>query len=177
MRPGASKRRRTVNNRHLGQPSLPVNGKLQHMPGLLIMAHAPLASALRDVAAHVFPDCLATLDVLDVPPDWDAERTEAAARLHLAALAHQQTLILTDVFGATPCNVAQKLVDGVNSKLITGINLPMLLRTVSYRHESLDLLVTRALAGATQGVMQVAITAPQNQARRKHDPDQHEHQQ
>ena len=86
-------------------------------------------------------------------------------------------LVLVDVFGATPCNVAQKLVDGVNSKLVTGINLPMLLRAVSYRHEPLDTLVTRALAGATQGVMQVAITAPQNQARRNHDKDQHEHQQ
>jgi PTS system ascorbate-specific IIA component len=86
-------------------------------------------------------------------------------------------LVLADVFGATPCNVAQKLVDGVNSKLIAGINLPMLLRTVSYRHEPLDALVVRALAGGTQGVMQVAITAPQNQARRKHDPNDHDHQQ
>jgi PTS system mannose-specific IIA component len=52
-----------------------------------------------------------------------------------------------------------------------------LLRTVSYRHESLDALVARALVGATQGVMQVAITAPQNQNRRHHDQDQHDHQQ
>jgi PTS system ascorbate-specific IIA component len=53
----------------------------------------------------------------------------------------------------------------------------MLLRTVSYRHETLDALVARALIGATQGVMQVAITAPQNQNRRNHDQDQHNHQQ
>ncbi|MEO7401920.1 MAG: PTS fructose transporter subunit IIA, partial [Polaromonas sp.] len=46
-----------------------------------------------------------------------------------------------------------------------------------YRQESLDALVTRALTGATQGVMQVAITAPQNQVQRKHDQDPHEHQQ
>jgi mannose/fructose-specific phosphotransferase system component IIA len=52
-------------------------------------------------------------------------------------------LVLTDIFGATPCNVAQKLVDGVDSKLVTGVNLPMLLRTVSYRHEPLDALVAR----------------------------------
>ena len=70
------------------------------------------------------------------------------------------------MFGATPCNVAQKLVDGVRSTLITGVNLPMLLRTVSYRHESLDALISRAVIGGTQGVMQVAVTAPQNQARR-----------
>jgi len=51
------------------------------------------------------------------------------------------------------------------------------LRTVSYRHEPLDALVARAVMGGTQGVMQVAITAPQNQARRNNDQDQHDHQQ
>jgi hypothetical protein len=55
-------------------------------------------------------------------------------------------------------------------RLVTGVNLPMLLRAVNYRHESLDALVARAVAGGTQGVMQVAVTAPQNQKRRKpHD--------
>ena len=53
----------------------------------------------------------------------------------------------------------------------------MLLRSVSYRNEPLDALVSRAVIGGTQGVMQVAITAPQNQARRNHDQDQHDHQQ
>ena len=100
------------------------------------------------------------------------------ARLLLRQMGRPQTLVVTDVFGATPCNVAQRLVDGVTSKLITGANLPMLLRTVSYRHESLDALVSRALIGATQGVMQVAVTAPQNQARRATlDQDHRDHQQ
>jgi PTS system ascorbate-specific IIA component len=86
-------------------------------------------------------------------------------------------LVLADIFGATPSNVAQKLVDGISSRLITGVNLPMLLRAVSYRNESLDTLVSRAVIGGTQGVMQVAITAPQNQPRRNHDQDKHDHQQ
>ena len=85
--------------------------------------------------------------------------------------------MLTDIFGATPCNIAQKLVDGVNARLITGVNLPMLLRTVSYRHESLDALVARAMVGGTQGVMQVAITAPQNQSKKPNDQNHHDHQQ
>ena len=55
--------------------------------------------------------------------------------------------MLTDVFGATPCTVAQRLVDGVNSRLVTGVNLPMLLRAVSYRAETLDSLVSRAVVG------------------------------
>jgi PTS system mannose-specific IIA component len=86
-------------------------------------------------------------------------------------------VVLTDVFGATPCNVAQKLVDGLTSRLVTGVNLPMLLRAVSYRHEPLEALVSRAVAGGTQGVMQVAITAPQNQANETMIKDQHDHQQ
>jgi PTS system mannose-specific IIA component len=144
---------------------------------ILIIAHAPLANALRQCALHVFPDCAGGVAALDVQPNVSPEETLSAARIALAQLGTPHTLVLTDIFGATPCNVAQKLVDGVRSKLITGINLPMLLRTVSYRHESLDALVSRAVVGGTQGVMQVAITAPQNQARRKHDQDHHDHQQ
>jgi PTS system ascorbate-specific IIA component len=147
------------------------------MNGIFIIAHAPLASALRQCVLHVFPDNAPGVAALDVQPNMPPEETLAQARIMLAQLGTSHALVLADVFGATPCNVAQKLVDGVHSKLITGINLPMLLRTVSYRHESLDALVARALIGATQGVMQVAITAPQNQARRNHDQDQHDHQQ
>jgi PTS system ascorbate-specific IIA component len=152
------------------------------MNSILIIAHAPLAHALRQCALHVFPDCGTSVAALDVQPNVTPEETLGAARITMAQLSHLPratgVLVLVDVFGATPCNVAQKLVDGVNSKLITGVNLPMLLRTVSYRHESLDALVARAVVGGTQGVMQVAITAPQNQAKRiKNDQDHHDHQQ
>jgi PTS system ascorbate-specific IIA component len=129
----------------------------------------------------VFPDCGAGVAALDVQPNVPPEETLAAARITLHQLGAQpgtrSVLVLTDVFGATPCNVAQKLVDGIGSRLVTGVNLPMLLRTVSYRHEPLDALVSRAVTGGTQGVMQVAVTAPQNQARRNHDQDHHDHQQ
>jgi PTS system mannose-specific IIA component len=147
------------------------------MNGILIIAHAPLASALRQCVLHVFPDNPAGVVALDVQPNMPPEETLAQARIVFSQLGTSHVLVLADVFGATPCNVAQKLVDGVRSKLITGVNLPMLLRTVSYRHEALDALVARAVMGGTQGVMQVAITAPQNQARRNHDKEQHDHQQ
>ena len=147
------------------------------MNGIFIIAHAPLANALRQCVLHVFPDNTAGVVALDVQPNVPPEETLAQARILFKQMGVSHALVLTDVFGATPCNVAQKLVDGVNSKLIAGINLPMLLRTVSYRHEPLDALIVRALTGGTQGVMQVAITAPQNQAKRNHDSNDHEHQQ
>lgn len=147
------------------------------MNGIFIIAHAPLASALRQCVLHVFPDNAAGVAALDVQPNMPPEETLAQARIMLEQMGSAHTLVLVDVFGATPCNVAQRLVDGVNSKLVAGVNLPMLLRTITYLNESLDALAARALAGATQGVMAVAITAPQNQVRKNHDQDQHEHQQ
>jgi PTS system ascorbate-specific IIA component len=151
------------------------------MNAILLIAHAPLANALRQCALHVFPDCGGSVMAIDVQPNLSPEETLGSARIALDQLSRSNgikgVLVLTDIFGATPSNVAQKLVDGVCSRLITGVNLPMLLRAVSYRHESLDTLVSRAVVGGTQGVMQVAITAPQNQPRRNHDQEEHDHQQ
>ena len=151
------------------------------MNSILIIAHSPFAQALRQCALHVFPDCEQAVVALDVLPNVSPEETLAAARITLQQQLHaprSQVLVLADVFGATPCNVAQKLVDGIQSRLVAGVNLPMLLRAVTYRHEPLDTLVQRAIAGGTAGVMQVAVAAPQNQAKRKHsDQEIRDHQQ
>jgi PTS system ascorbate-specific IIA component len=144
---------------------------------ILLIAHAPLAHALRQCALHVFPDCAQDVLAIDVQPNAPPADTLAAAQILLDQDGDRPTIIMTDVFGATPCNVAQKLIDGVQSKLLTGVNLPMLLRTVCYRQEPLEALVTRALSGASQGIMQVAITAPQNQPKRSHDSYSSDHQQ
>ncbi|MCW7539118.1 PTS fructose transporter subunit IIA [Aquabacterium sp. A7-Y] len=152
------------------------------MTGILIIAHAPLASALKACAAHTFPDCAATLEVLDVAPNLPVEDIEAQARVLLARVRQPEALVLTDVFGATPCNVAQRLADGMTVKVVAGVNVPMLWRSLCYQGEPLDALVARAVAGATQGVMQVATARPQNQAqnvglRTGHDQAEHHHQQ
>lgn len=147
------------------------------MIGILIIAHAPLASALRECALHVFPDCGSGVLALDVLPDAAPEDSLAKARQAMAELGATDVLLLSDVFGATPCNVAQQLGNGHNTRLVAGVNLPMLLRSVCYRHESLDALATRAHAGGTQGVMPVGSTAPQNQTGQRHAPSQRDHQQ
>jgi PTS system ascorbate-specific IIA component len=132
---------------------------------------------LRAGVLHVFPDADEGILALDVPANEAPDTTRAHALQMLADLATPNTLVLTDVFGATPCNIAQKVVDGVQCKLVAGVNLPMLLRTVNYRHETLDVLVARALAGGAQSIMQVAVTAPQNQQRKINDQQHHDHSQ
>lgn len=149
------------------------------MTTILIMAHAPLASALRDVAAHVLPEAAREVLVLDVLPAWDGPAVEAAAQTLMAACNGASILILTDVFGATPCNAAQRLADGQNVRVVAGVNVAMLWRALSYAHEPLDALVARAVAGGTQGVLQLAPQAPQFQTQRppRHDQEHPDHQQ
>ena len=142
------------------------------MNGILLIAHAPLASALRSCALHVFPDCAAAVQAVDVPADEAPERTLARAQQALQALGGEQVLLIADVFGATPCNVAQRLSDGVHIRLVAGANLPMLLRSVCYRYESLEALALRAISGGAQGIMPVGSTAPQNQTGQRHAPGQ-----
>ena len=145
--------------------------------GLLIIAHSPLASALRECVLHVFPDGADGVAAVDIRSDLPIDELVAESREAMAGRGAEQTPVLTDLFGATPCNVAQKLVDGISSRLVAGVNLPMLLRAMTYRREPLESLVTRSTAGGVQGVMQVATAAPQNQARKKHDQDPGDHQQ
>ena len=146
------------------------------MPGLLIIAHAPVASSLKAVAMHTYPDCAPMLEALDVPPDAALEDVVRQARALLEVVRSPQALIFTDVFGATPGNVAQRLADGVEVKVVAGVNVPMLWRSLCYADEPLDALVARAVAGATQGVMQVASSRPQNQALKPSGNDQAQHQ-
>ncbi len=148
------------------------------MTGLFIIAHAPLASALRAAAMHAFPEA-AAIGVYDVPPGASTEAYQAEAAALIAALDTPETLILTDVFGATPCNIARHLAERPGVRVLAGVNVPMLWRALNYRQKSLDEMVVLALAGASQGVMQVAVSRPQNQAQKpiSHDSIDRHHQQ
>ncbi len=133
------------------------------MIGLLLVAHDPLASALFRCAIHVYgsqpDDCLA-LDVNpgQCPPDVATLAQPLLAKLESGA----GVLILTDLFGATPANGAAQLVRPGKVECLTGVNLPMLLRALTYRSSgTLDALIERASAGASGGVIRLGANAPQ----------------
>lgn len=152
------------------------------MPGLFLIAHAPLASALKLAAQHCFPEAAQAMQILDVPAHLPPDEIEAQCRIFLDRLQKAdprgEVLILADVFGATPCNIVQRLADGSRVRVITGVNVPMLWRALNYSGETLDTLITRAVAGGTQGVMQIGSNRPQNQASQPiNDQDHRQHQQ
>lgn len=149
-------------------------------PHILLIAHEPLASALRACALHVFSDCANYVHALDVPdsepPESTLERAWKLLEQHQAGAA----LLLTDILGATPANVSHRLLDGTQTtKLLVGVNLPMLLRAICYRHETLEVWAERALAGGQQGMSLAArSTAPQHQnSRNQHYGHQRNHHQ
>ena len=126
--------------------------------GIVIIAHAPLASALRQCVTHVLADRAGGVVAVDVLPDAPVTQSVAQARQAAEVFGQAPLLLLTDVLGATPCNVARQLQEGRQARLLAGVNLPMLLRAVTYQHEPLDELVARALQGGTQGVQQVKVS-------------------
>ena len=135
---------------------MPVSFRDSMNTHILIIAHAPLAQALRECAMHVFPESGDAVAAIDVQADTAPEVSLAEAQAAMQAWGDDSpTLVLTDVVGATPANVAQKLVNGHDARLVAGVNLPMLLRSICYRQEPLDDLVARAVTGGSQGVMQM----------------------
>ena len=146
------------------------------MIGVLIIAHAPLAGALAQCASHVYSCDPARAEdrvrVLDVPAGADVKEMLARARVLLAELDDGAgVLVLTDAFGATPGNIATQLANPPRVAVVAGVNLPMLLRTLCYRDGKLADTVEKALAGGTQGVMQVVSTPVQNQGFRPQGDD------
>ena len=123
---------------------------------IFIVAHAPLAQALKACAMHVYPECAHEVLALDVQADDTPEQSLEAAQLLWAGVPDGDVLVLTDVLGAPPANVALQWARGRKTKVLAGVNLPMLLRSVCYRHEPLEGLLQRALTGGALGVVEIS---------------------
>lgn len=147
--------------------------------GLFIIAHHPLASALRDTAMHAFPDSAVTIAAYDVPAGRDTERYLGEAEALIAAMPGGEILILTDVIGATPANLAAQLVKQGRRRALAGVNVPMVWRAHANAHLSLDDLWSKARDGALAAVQPVVTPPPQNQAQKAsaHASNDRHHQQ
>ncbi|WP_158905217.1 PTS sugar transporter subunit IIA [Burkholderia sp. L27(2015)] len=130
------------------------------MAGILIIAHAPFATALRDCISHIYGGLPARIGVIDITPDNDPAQLLQTAEMELTRLMEENgALVLTDLFGATPSNIAARLASLPRVRVLAGANLPMLVRAVCYRSIPLDTLVDKALAGGIKGIQAVSPPA------------------
>jgi PTS system ascorbate-specific IIA component len=139
------------------------------MIGIVIVAHTPVASAMLGFTEHAFGVAPERVRAVDIPPYEDIKISfDRLLKAAYGVNTGQGVLILTDVMGATPANVASKLealgpLSGLNAPVIVlaGLNLPMLMRCLSHRGESLEELAHKALQGGQNGILRLGSKTPQ----------------
>ncbi len=129
------------------------------MIGILIVSHGAFGESLIHSASHVLGRRPVYLRQLGVTVHDDPEALLPVAEDLIRFLDQGQgVLVLTDIFGATPSNVAAKLLKPGKVEGIAGVNLPMLIRALTYREEPLEIALEKALSGAVEGVMRMGET-------------------
>lgn len=126
------------------------------MVGILLLTHAPLGQAFIEAATHVFRVRPDRLEAIDVCADQDPVQVKQFAQQAIERLDDGTgVLVITDVMGGTPSNCTIQLTQPGHVEVIAGISLPMLLRAITYRNDTLDVVVEMALAGGQSGATRV----------------------
>ena len=124
------------------------------MVGILLLTHAPLGQAFMAAVSHVFRGPTDHLEAIDVQPDQDLGEVNALARAAIRRVDDGDgVLVITDIKGGTPANCCDSLADAGHVAVIAGVSLPMLLRAITYRRDTLDVVVEMALAGGANGAV------------------------
>ena len=120
---------------------------------LLLVTHEYIGNDLLKVTGSIVNDNLDNTACVEVPMDADAEAMKRQINDSLDKLSTDEgVLILTDSYGSTPCNIAAGFLDREKRALVSGINLPMLVRIMNYRSLSLDRLKDIAVEGGVRGI-------------------------
>ena len=135
------------------------------MIGILIITHGTLGESLIHCASHVLNKRPPRLKQLGVTAQDDPAMLLPQARTLVKELdAGDGVLILTDMYGGTPSNMASKLVMPGKVEAVAGVSLPMLIRVLTYRDRDLQTIVTKAISGGCEGVMRVPMFKLHNAA-------------
>jgi mannose PTS system EIIA component len=128
------------------------------MIGVLIIAHGTLGESLSAAVTHVLgsrPPQFANLPV--AASDDPAQLLPRARQLVQSLDAGDGVLIFSDIYGATPCNLAGKLLVSGRVEAVAGVNLPMLVRALTYRDKGIDTMIKKAISGGCDGVLHIDV--------------------
>jgi mannose PTS system EIIA component len=130
------------------------------MIGILIVAHGTLGESLIHCASHVMGKRPLYLRQLGVTVHDDPEEILPQGRDLIRYLDQGQgVLVMTDIFGATPSNIACRLLEPGHVEGVSGVNLPMLIKALTYRADGMQQLIDKTLAGAIEGVIRMPGSA------------------
>jgi len=124
--------------------------------GLLLLNHGGLGRELLRAATLIFGSC--PLDTLAIAVRADSDPDSVLEEANQACRKLEQgsgVLVLTDLFGSTPCNIASRLLDDHRVIVVTGVNVPMLIRILNYPDSDLETLEQKAVSGGKDGVITI----------------------
>ena len=120
---------------------------------LFLITHEGIASNLLSIGQSIIQKSDNNLSFIEVPMDADLDTMINNIENKLNKLnLDQGVLFITDIYGGTPSNIAQLLATNYDANLISGVNLPMIIRLLNYRDETEQLLIQKALDGARSGI-------------------------
>ena len=126
------------------------------MIGILIISHGTLGESLIHCASHVLNKRPPRLKQLGITAQDDPFSLLPQARALVKSLDDGDgVLILSDIYGGSPANIAAKLVVSGRVEGVAGVNLPMLIRALTYRNGPLQTAVVKAISGGCDGVVRI----------------------
>lgn len=125
------------------------------MIGILIVAHGTLGESLIQCATHVLGSRPEQVVALDVTAQTQLCMLDDARQLLQDLDQGEGVLLLSDIYGATPCNTMCRLLEPGRVEGIAGVNLPMLMRAITYRHLPLSALIAKTVAGGQEGILYI----------------------
>ncbi len=126
------------------------------MIALLIVAHGNLGDSLIQCATYVLGKRPEALENLDLSACKDPNEMLERAQARLKEMDKGDgVLILTDVYGATPCNTVCKILRSHQVEAVAGVNLPMLLKALTYREQGMAALIEKAVSGGQSGIFNI----------------------
>lgn len=124
------------------------------MAAIVVVAHQNLGRELVRAALHIVGHGVPDLDHVDISPEWPYEEARERVRAALDRVGSGEGVILaTDMYGGTPANLALDFLDPGHVEVVAGLNLPMLVRLLTYRSRPLEEQVQKGLEGGREGVL------------------------
>ncbi|MEQ1813992.1 MAG: PTS fructose transporter subunit IIA [Candidatus Nitrotoga sp.] len=131
------------------------------MIGILLITHNGLGDSLLDCVKHVTGGVPPNLKSIAVLADDNVQQKIVEGRALIAQLnTGEGILLLTDLFGATPCNIARQLCQTGQVTCVAGVNLPMLLRVLGYCQQTLAEITQKALTGGRENIISLDTSLP-----------------
>ena len=123
------------------------------MIGILLVTHGKIGESLIDCAAHILDNYPISVESLSINSNNDLHKYSDIIQKKIQNLdSGHGVLIMTDIYGATPCNLLNKFIQKDKVEVVTGINLPMLIKAISDRKDNINTLINDSIECAKKNI-------------------------